>query len=420
MTLFRIIHEAVPVIRDADRLTDDHPLRPYPPLHPIRASLWLRGILFAALVVAVVMVYIGVYVGITGDFAGTGGYIHTFLSQLFAVVLAYLLLVLAMEGRRPPFELAPSRLAGLGKGMLLGLAAITVVVGILAMIGVYRIESFNPAYNPWETLLAAGVVAGVSEELAFRGVLFRLLEEGIGTWGAAGLSGLVFGLMHMGNDHGTLWGGIAIAIEAGILFSAVYALTRSLWWVIGLHFAWNVTQGPVFGSVISGTSYADGWIVSSWTGPEILTGGTFGLEASIVTVVVLGAVGIGALVYAQIHHLTLAPIWVRKRMLRPPAPASPEPDADPAEGGEPDADTPETTEPKTAPAKGVKPKTAPAKDQKAKPAPTKSSQPKSGPTKSAPPKDPPAKDEKPKAPPARNGKTGKTGKTGEPDAGPTT
>src|SRR5699024_4499646 len=74
------------------------------------------------------------------------------------------------------------------------------------------------------------------------------------------------------------------AIEAGILFGLVYHVTRSLWACIGLHAAWNIMQGTVYGIPVSGTD-ADGFLVSTRTGPDWLTGGAFGAEASVIALV---------------------------------------------------------------------------------------------------------------------------------------
>ncbi len=68
------------------------------------------------------------------------------------------------------------------------------------------------------------------------------------------LSALVFGLLHMINPGATLWAGIAVAIEAGILLAAAFVLTRRLWLAIGIHFAWNFVEGGIFGTPVSGTA----------------------------------------------------------------------------------------------------------------------------------------------------------------------
>jgi membrane protease YdiL (CAAX protease family) len=193
----------------------------------------------------------------------------------------------------------------------MGSFSLALCVLVLALLGSYRIISVDTSYNPWLDLLTLGLTAGIAEEIIMRGIVLRLLEEWLGSWVAIVISAALFGFMHLGNQDGTLWGATAIAIEAGLLFGAIYIVTRSLWWCIGLHMMWNIMQGPVFGSVVSGTGEQQSWLVSRWSGPEILTGGQFGLEASIVPVVLLGAVACALLVYAHGRGLIIKPSWRR-------------------------------------------------------------------------------------------------------------
>ena len=311
MTLFRFIGETAPVVRPLDLLTDDHPFRPIPEVNRARNSVWLRALVF----VVVLAVFILLLLSTVNLTVGYIAPIWIPLAELFGTIVAYAVLAFYMEARIWPYEIEPGRLLGLFKGMALGVVAVAVSIGILALAGSYHLTGVNGDYSPWLALLVTGVVAAISEEIVCRGVLFRLVEEGLGTWGAVVVSALFFGGMHLSNPDGTWWGAISIAIEAGILFAAVYTITRSLWWCIGLHFAWNMMEGPVFGSIVSGSGVQDSWLVASWTGPDLLTGGTFGLEASIVPVILLGLAGIALLVYAARKHLMLSPIWTRRSRL---------------------------------------------------------------------------------------------------------
>jgi hypothetical protein len=98
-------------------------------------------------------------------------------------------------------------------------------------------------------------------------------------------SAIVFGAMHAVVDHGSLASGIAVALEAGVLLSLAFWASRTLWLPIGLHFGWNVTLGGVFGGAVSGSS-VPGVVVPEIVGPTWLTGGAFGLEASVPAVLV--------------------------------------------------------------------------------------------------------------------------------------
>ena len=129
------------------------------------------------------------------------------------------------------------------------------------------------------------LVSGIAEELVFRGVLFRLLEDSFGTTVALVLSAAVFGLLHGANPGATLVSTVAIAVEAGVLLAAAYAWSRSLWLVMGLHFAWNFTEGGIFGAAVSGGAMKG--VLNfplSAQAPALLSGGRFGPEASVVAV----------------------------------------------------------------------------------------------------------------------------------------
>ncbi|WP_406423962.1 CPBP family intramembrane glutamic endopeptidase [Streptomyces sp. NBC_01589] len=200
---------------------------------------------------------------------------------------AYARLVRYLEGRGRPQELAPAQARPeLCRGALLGLGLFTVTIALVAMTGGYHIHGWGSIGGALTTLGLMSCVA-VTEELAFRGALFRVLEEKTGTWGALAVSGLAFGGLHLVNPDATLWGALAIAVEAGLMFGALYAATRSLWLPIGLHLGWNMAEQGIYGTVVSGSGTGTGGLLhASVSGPQALTGGDFGPEASIFAVLV--------------------------------------------------------------------------------------------------------------------------------------
>ena len=229
-----------------------------------------------------------------------------------------------LDSRRAPAELA----AGFG----LGAAIVSAMVGILAGVGAYRIEGLWPldpgtSRAGWFALTVLGLfLVGFAEEIRNRGILFRLLEQSLGTWGALGLSAVAFGFVHWKNPGATWWSGLAIALEGGVLLAALYAATRSLWLPIGVHWAWNLFEGPVFGTAVSGNSLgalARGAI----TGPSWLTGGAFGPEAGLPALFVGGLAGVLAVVWMVRRGEVHPPAWVRAR--REPQPPVLEPSGPP-------------------------------------------------------------------------------------------
>ena len=129
-------------------------------------------------------------------------------------------------------------------------------------------------------------VVAVGEEILFRGVLFRWFDEMWGFAGALIVSALVFGLVHITNDNATWWSSLAIAIEAGLLLGAAYKWSGTLWLPIGIHWAWNFSQGNIFGFEVSGNEAGPSLLHAQVEGPEWITGGAFGAEASVIAVVV--------------------------------------------------------------------------------------------------------------------------------------
>jgi hypothetical protein len=173
--------------------------------------------------------------------------------------------------RRRVTELSPDGAAAeLALGVAVGGALFSTVVGALWLLGLYRVTGVGAWAVPGGAL-AGSVASGAVEELLFRGVLFRNLEEQFGTWAALAASAGIFGLIHLSNPHSSLWAATAIAIEAGILLGAGFVLTRRLWLVMGIHFAWNFTQGGVFGVAVSG-GRASGLLTSSLSGSPFLSG----------------------------------------------------------------------------------------------------------------------------------------------------
>ncbi|WP_433378998.1 lysostaphin resistance A-like protein [Actinoplanes sp. CA-142083] len=205
------------------------------------------------------------------------------LGTAVLALLAYRWVVGRTE-KRPVTELARKGAAGaLGRGALLGIGMFAAVIANIAFLGGYEVVGWGSAAGAI-ALFGFSAAAAVTEELLFRGILFRITEGRFGTWIALVFTSLLFGTSHLFNAHATLWGAIAIAIEAGGMLGAAYAATRSLWLPIGLHFGWNFAEGAIFGTQVSGSNTPQGLLDSAMSGPTLLSGGDFGPEASIYTV----------------------------------------------------------------------------------------------------------------------------------------
>jgi uncharacterized protein len=178
-----------------------------------------------------------------------------------------------------------------GAGIAFGFLLFSFITGIVWAVGGYEPGELIGWHTIWQMLATFALAPGVMEEILFRGLLFRYVERLTGSWIALAVSGALFGLAHYANPNGGVVPAVAIAIEAGIMLGAVYMLTRRLWAAIGVHMAWNFTQGWVFGLPVSGID-DPGLISAKLVGPDWLTGGAFGLEASVVAMVVATAAGL--------------------------------------------------------------------------------------------------------------------------------
>jgi uncharacterized protein len=203
------------------------------------------------------------------------------------------------------------------RGFLLGVGLLTAVTGTLWACGAYQLVGLGEGAGARALghALVLFFLVAVFEEVLFRGVVFRLLEQGLGTWAALALSALLFGFIHFANPGATTLSALAIALEAGVLLAAAYVATRSLWVPIGLHTAWNFFEGPVYGARVSGVelpSVFDARLV----GPAWLTGGDFGPEAGLPAVILGAALGVLFLVLAARRGQLFTPRWLRKLFAR--------------------------------------------------------------------------------------------------------
>ena len=285
--------------------------------------LWKRILQFplVALVLAIVIMVVAEALGAGVSYlAGNrGDAFATPLDLLFALVvtvltvLAYKLIVVRM-GEQPrddlPFD---GRARDAANGFAQGALVFSAIVGVAALLGTYQALGLSPAEDWLPILVAAGLMAGVTEEILLRGIVFRWLEELGGSWVALALSALLFGFLHAANPNATVVSSFAIALAAGVLLGGAYMLTRNLWLAIGMHAGWNVTQGLVWDVPISGLAL-DGWVESRLVGEPILSGGAFGLEASVITMIIAPAYGAWLIVRAVRRGHVVRNWWARRRL----------------------------------------------------------------------------------------------------------
>ena len=228
------------------------------------------------------------------------------------LVLVVYKLAIVRLGERPRDDLPAAGAArNLSLGLLMGLVLIAAVVGVAALLDVYNIVGEGGTEQLLRLLIATAIVPGILEEILFRGILFRWIEEWAGSWAALLVTAVLFGVAHILNPNATWFSSFAIAVEAGLLLGGAYMLTRSLWMPIGLHAAWNFAQGFVFDVPVSGLDN-QGLVEASLSGPVLLSGGAFGLEASLIALVIATAAGIWLVMLAVRKGELIRPRWGRR------------------------------------------------------------------------------------------------------------
>ncbi|MFD8928860.1 CPBP family intramembrane glutamic endopeptidase [Streptomyces mirabilis] len=202
-----------------------------------------------------------------------------------AAVAVYWVVMRRVAGRSTP-EIARQ---GAGRealrGGAVGLGFVLVSALLITAFGGY---SFSWAGNGFFSVVwsAAMVQAGaaVTEELMFRGFALQALEQRWGSRAAIVITGLFFGVAHLGAPGAGVWSALAIALEAGVMLGVAFLWRRNIWFVAGLHFTWNTAE-QLLGIPVSGHT-PKGLFTVDTHGSALLSGGTFGLEASIVPVLI--------------------------------------------------------------------------------------------------------------------------------------
>ena len=195
-------------------------------------------------------------------------------------LLAYIHLFRFYENRSITELAINGLLKNLALGILIGAMLQTLTIGVIYIYGGYRVESINPLYYLLPPL-TMGITSAVIEEIMMRGIIFRILEEKLGSYLALVLSALLFGFLHLTNPNSSLIVALGLAIQAGLLLGVAYMYSRSLWLPIAIHFAWNFTQSAVFGARVSGITLSKTLITSTISGHLLITGGAFGPEGSV-------------------------------------------------------------------------------------------------------------------------------------------
>lgn len=214
-----------------------------------------------------------------------------FLERLLMLVGYLSAAVLVLRWRKLPLSLLGMSLRGRGKDLLagLGVAVLLYAVGFGTSLLMGTVEIASVQWVPRDLLgtLLFFLLVAVTEEVMLRGfVLGRMLSAGMNCFVALFLSSVLFSAMHLFNPNFALLPFVNILL-AGCLLGASFLYTRNLCFPVVLHWFWNWLQGPVLGYEVSGMDSGETLLTLRLTGSDLLTGGSFGFEGSLLCTVLL-------------------------------------------------------------------------------------------------------------------------------------
>ena len=187
-------------------------------------------------------------------------------------------------------------LLGLGSGA--GAASLVMLLPLST--GAAYFEKVPAAEHIWASVAFVCFVllfGAFGEEMLFHGYAFQLLIRRLGAFATILPAAVIFGLAHMGNEHSN-WLGIGNTMLWGVLFGYAYLRTTALWLPIGLHFGWNVVL-PLFGANLSGITMGVTGYALHWKTSELISGGDYGPEGSLLTT------GVVIVLFFVLHRYTV-------------------------------------------------------------------------------------------------------------------
>ena len=246
-------------------------------LHPVVRIILGLLVCFAAFII--VQNVVSKLLGLTGMDKDFRNLIKGIVASV-AVIIAYKLFYRKIENR----EVTEISVKGIAKnltfGIIVGLALQSLTVLVIYLNNGFKIVSINPVSFIIIPITVAFTVA-IFEEILIRGIIFRIIEEKLGSYIALIISAIIFGGLHLINPSSSLISATCVAVEGGLLLGAAYIYSRSLWLPIAIHFAWNFMQSGILGAITSGNEKTNSLLTTQISGANIITGGEFGPEGTI-------------------------------------------------------------------------------------------------------------------------------------------
>jgi uncharacterized protein len=167
-----------------------------------------------------------------------------------------------------------------GYGFILAVALLFIGTLILYLAGSIKLHSSGTYLSNIIAPLLVFMIVAIGEEMIFRGYVLNNLLYSFDKRLALIFSAILFALFHSMNPS-VSWISILNIFTGGILLGAIYLHRKNIWMPIGFHFAWNFVQGPILGFPVSGLKFPS-LFSQTTSGSEILHGGAFGFEGSVI------------------------------------------------------------------------------------------------------------------------------------------
>jgi hypothetical protein len=266
----------------------------------------ILGLLFCFTVFIIAQQLVGKILDVTTINKDFRNLIKGIIASSF-VIISYIYFYKKIE-KRPIGEFL-SR--GLLKNTLLGVLIGTTLQGLTILViyiwGNFQIISVNP-FSSIITPFAIAFSVAIFEETLLRGIIFRIVEEKLGSYNSLLISAIIFGSVHLINPDSSIISSICIGI-VGFMFGASYIYSRSLWLPIGIHFSWNFVQSGIFGAITSGNEKTSSLFNTNISGTELITGGAFGPEGTIQAILFWLLVSIIFMVLITKQNKLIKPYW---------------------------------------------------------------------------------------------------------------
>lgn len=223
------------------------------------------------------------------------------------VIFTYIFFYRKYEKR----EIGEFSTKGLLRNIILGVLIGTTLQGLTILViyfwGDFQIISINP-FSSIITPFAIAFSVAIFEETLLRGIIFRIVEEKLGSYISLAISAIIFGAAHLINPDSTLISSVCIGI-VGFMLGASYIYSRSLWLPIAIHFSWNFVQSGIFGAITSGNEETSSLFNTNISGVELITGGAFGPEATIQATIFWLLVSITLMTVITQQNKLIKPFW---------------------------------------------------------------------------------------------------------------